>query len=197
METERLWIAISDLRQYTYCPRIVYYRYCLPNVRPTTYTMQAGVEAHQQAGELERRRSLRAYHLNDGERRFDVWVESDLLALRGRVDMVIYRDGEIIPIEYKNSPGRMGRHVLLQLAAYGVVLEDEDKQKRSASRGFVYHIPARRASAVSFTADLKDAVCQTTAAIQEMILSERIPAPPTQTAKCAICEFRRFCNDVV
>ncbi len=39
-------ITISLLKQFAYCPRVVYYETCTPGVRPTTYKMQAGNEAH-------------------------------------------------------------------------------------------------------------------------------------------------------
>ena len=38
-------IRVSDLKQWVYCPRVFYYQQCLPDVRPTTYKMKAGVEA--------------------------------------------------------------------------------------------------------------------------------------------------------
>lgn len=188
-------LLVSDLRQYTYCARIVYYHYCLPAIRPVTYNMEAGKVAHDEEAGRERRRSLRAYGLQTGERDFDVPLESEGLGLRGKVDMVIQRAQEILPIEYKNSPGRSGRHVLLQLAAYGMLLEEAHTVP--ARRGFIYHIPARRAREVALDADLRAGVQTTLAEIRSMIAAERMPRPPRRRAKCEICEFHRFCNDVI
>ncbi|MEA3397371.1 MAG: CRISPR-associated protein Cas4 [Chloroflexota bacterium] len=188
-------ILVSDLRQYAYCPRIVYYHYCLPQIRPVTYKMTAGQEAHTQEEGRERRRSLRAYHLADGQRYFNLNLESESLGLRGKVDMAIRRAEEVIPVEYKDSPGRMGKHILLQLAAYGMLLAE--KWGWPAARGFVYYIPARRAREIPLTPELQAEVRQTVAHIQELVKAERMPGPPSQRRKCEICEFRRFCNDVV
>ncbi len=189
-------LLVSDIRQYTYCPRIVYYHYCLPRIRPTTYLMRAGQEAHAAEAERERRRSLRVYHLSDGERSFEVAVEdSEGLQLRGKVDMVVERAGEVIPIEHKNSPGRLGQHVILQLVAYGMLLAQQTH--KPATRGFVYYIPARRAREIALTDALKITVRQQLTAMQEMIRKESMPAPPRTRKRCTICEFRRFCNDVV
>ena len=86
---------VTDLKQFVYCARIVYYTYCLPLLRPVTFKMVAGVEAHDRAEGLEQRRSLRAYGLTSGRRYFDVVLESEALWLRGKVDMVVVReDGE-------------------------------------------------------------------------------------------------------
>jgi len=201
METaERLMFTVTDLKQHEYCARIVYYTYCLPLIRPTTFKMEDGKAAHRLAPDLERRRSLKAYHLSSGEREFDVWLESEALGLRGRVDMVITQPGgdgitgEIIPVEYKDSPGRGGPGWIVQLAAYGVMLEAA--RPLPVRRGFVYYLPQRRAHEFALTAELKAHVAATVQVMREMIEFERMPAPVSQRAKCAACEFRRFCNDV-
>ena len=84
---ERVIFTVTDLKQYTYCPRVVFYTYCLPLVRPTTYKMEAGIAAHGRGEKLERRRTLAAYGLEEGKRHFEVAVSSQELGLRGRVDM--------------------------------------------------------------------------------------------------------------
>jgi CRISPR-associated exonuclease Cas4 len=207
---ERLIFTVTDLKQFEYCPRIVYYTYCLPLLRPTTFKMEAGVQAHQLAPDLERRRSLKAYHLSEGEREFDVWLESTELGLRGRVDMVITRMGaplacasgtgerlgaEVIPVEYKDSPGRGGPGWVLQLAAYGVMLQSA--RGLPVQRGFIYYIPQRRAREFDLTTERARARVRALAReMRDMIEFERMPSPAPQRAKCAACEFRRFCNDV-
>jgi CRISPR-associated exonuclease Cas4 len=107
---------VTDLKQYTYCPRIVYYRYCLPHIRPITYKMQAGIAAHDDEAEREARRSLRLYNIEQGERWFNVRLDSPALRVRGRLDMVIAipdrvaPEAELIPVEYKLSDRTPGTH---------------------------------------------------------------------------------------
>lgn len=188
---------VTDLKQYFYCPRIVYYAYCLPRVRPTTTKMEVGLEAHREIGERERRRSLRAYGLTRGERHFDVPLESVRLGLRGRLDMMIkvpQPGGEIIPVEYKNSTRRAGQHWILQLTAYGEMLSQcFDLPVR---RGFFYFIPTRQAQEVSFTSKRRAKLRETVDAMLRMVEREAMPDPPKSRRPCVTCEFRRFCNDV-
>lgn len=188
-------LLVSDLRQYIYCPRIVFYRYCLPTIRPVTYKMEAGHAAQDDEEGRERRRSLRAYGLQTGDRSFRVWLESEILGLRGEADMVIRCRDEVIPVEYKNSPGRGGRHIVAQVAAYGMLLAE--RTHLPARRGFIYYIPDRQAREVPLGAAERAVVHETMAAIREMVRAERMPDPPVARAKCAVCEFHRFCNDVV
>ena len=195
METERTIFVVTDLKQFAYCPRVVYYTYCLPGVRPTTVKMEVGIEAHGRAKRRERRRTLAVYGLEEGERHFDVWVESEELGLRGRVDLVIEREDEAIPVDFKNSRRRAGPHIRRQLAAYGVMLEGS--WGKPVRRGFVYSLLSRRAEEVVITERLRREVREAVASIREMVERERMPDPPKSRRPCVDCEFRRFCNDVL
>jgi len=192
--------TVTDLKQYTYCPRIVYYHHCLPAVRPVTYKMEAGVEAGTAEEMREVRRSLRPYGLERGERHLDVWLNSEEWGLRGRVDLVIDSDDnvsgtrELIPVDFKLSPGRMGANFRLQLVAYGVLLEEA--WGGPSRRGFVYFIPRRRATEVAFTPELRARFEASLEVMRDIVERERMPPPTRSRARCEVCEFRRFCNDV-
>lgn len=189
------YLEVTDLKQFAYCPRVVYYRYCLPLLRPTTYKMAAGVEAHDKATEDEQRRSLRAYGLDEGERRFDVTLTSERLGISGRIDLVILTaDGAAIPVDYKLSRHASGAHFRLQLAAYAELIEEN--WPRPVKIGYIYSLPLRQAEPINLTSRLRGQVRQQVAAIREMIEHERMPEPVAQRSRCVDCEFRRFCNDV-
>lgn len=194
---EKLIFTVTDLRQYTYCPRIVYYTYCLPLIRPTTYKMEAGIAAHERAGKKARRRTLSAYGLKKGKRHFDIWLKSPILGLSGRVDMVIEAEEgrELIPVEYKQTRRRIGRHVRLQLAAYGMMLEEA--WGGEARRAFVYSLLKRKAQGIQLTEQLRAEVRGVMATMREMVKREAMPDPPRSRRGCVNCEFRRFCNDTL
>lgn len=193
--TDDLTLTVTDLKQWLYCPRVVYYMRCLPNVRPTTYRMKYARAAHEDEADRERRRSLRTYGLDSGERSFDVAVASSSLGLRGKVDLVVQRPDEVIPIEYKDSAGHVGKHFVLQLAAYGLLLEEATGL--DARRGYLYFLPTRRARSVELTDELKQTARESIQAIRGMIAHETMPEPTPRRERCVNCEFRRFCNDVV
>lgn len=196
---ERRIFTVTDLKQYTYCPRIVYYTYCLPLIRPTTYKMDAGVRAHEKAGKREERRTLSAYGLEEGQRHFDVWLKSSILGLTGKVDMVIEAgegDGrELIPVEYKQSRRRIGTHIRHQLTAYGMMLQET--WGGHVRRGFVYSLLKRRAEEVRLTERMREQVRDLVTEMRGMVERERMSPPPRSPRQCVNCEFRRFCNDVL
>lgn len=191
---DRPVFVVTDLKQYAYCPRVVFYQYCLPLVCSESYKMQASHKAHDREQGREVRRSLRRYGLDQGARAFDVDLYSASLGLRGRADLIITCPDEIIPVDYKLSRRKPGPHFRLQLAAYGLMLQE--KTGLPAKRGFLYSLLTRQAERVPLTANAYAKVRRTLDALRDMVERERMPDPPRGRAKCVGCEFRRFCNDL-
>ncbi|NUM47821.1 MAG: CRISPR-associated protein Cas4 [Anaerolineales bacterium] len=191
---------VTDLKQWVYCPRILYYHVCLPEVRPVTFKMEAGTEAGKGEEGREARRSLRAYGFERGVRAFGVALSSGRWGLRATLDMVIWPEGaegahptEVIPVDYKLSK-MAGEHFKLQLAAYAVLLEEA--YDLPVKRGFLYYIPLRKVEQVPINLRLRERLQRELGAMQEMLTTERMPEPTPARARCVACEFRRFCNDV-
>src|SRR6266516_4657145 len=194
-------LEVTDLKQYTMCPRIVFYRYCLPKIRPVTFLMEEGIRRHEEEEDREERRSLRNYGLTTGERMYHLTLRSAQLGLSGRLDLVIATpsrstaNAEAIVVEYKYTEQKAGAHFKLQLAAYALLLEEA--WKLSVKRAFLYSIPRRQAEVISITPQLRKKVLQTVANNRQMVEREIMPDPPAAQGLCVSCEFRRFCNDVV
>lgn len=215
-----MFLTVSDVKQYPYCARIVYYSYLLPlRARPTTFKMAEGKLEHERITELEERRSLRAYGLLEGARSFDVAVSSERLGLRGRLDMVIEAPGEIIPVDFKNSGGKVGLNHKYQLTAYALLVEDAFAQglvpgpdrggvsttaprlsvparSRPVRRGFIYLAPQKRAEEVRITSNMRGWVKKALREIREMLATETRPEPTRIRARCKDCEFKTLCPEV-
>ena len=187
-------LAVSDVRQHVYCPRIPYFRLGtrLPH-RYVTGAMQEGILEHQRTEALEHRRSLRAYGLADGERLFDVRLRSERLALGGRLDMLIHRASEVIPVEFKNSRAGLGLHHKYQLAAYALLAEEHFG--RPARRAFVYFIPLKRAEEVEITPAVRAYTKRVLNEVRASVARERMPAGTRVLERCRVCEFLSYCND--
>jgi len=198
--------TVTDLKQMGYCPRIPFYQYCLPGVHvAATGKMVLGAQANDATELLEHRRSLRAYGLKAGEREFDVAVQGEIvlpaplppIALSGRVDMLIRTpEGELIPVDYKNSwsAGAPQHNWQLQVATYALLLEAE--RGVTIQRGFLYFIPRKRAMPVIISLELRHEVQELLHMLREMVDQERMPPPTPVRKRCAACEYRLLCNDV-
>ena len=184
-------LTVTELRQFTYCPRVPYFMGVLP--RPLTGKMREGKRAHEDEGDRERRRSLRPYGLKGGERQYGVRLEDASYGLRAILDMLVIGDDEVIPIEHKLSRGPLAATHRVQLMAYGLLASAA--YGLPARRGFVYWIPERRVSEVSFTTDLERQTLDLIRAVQDLHRSEALPAPTPVLGRCTDCEYRRFCGD--
>ncbi|MCA9923381.1 MAG: CRISPR-associated protein Cas4 [Anaerolineales bacterium] len=195
MNQEDFAFRVIDLKQYVYCPRILYYHTVLPGIRPLTYKMAAGIAAHTQEEGREKRRSLRSYGIAAGRRSFNVPLFSAELGLSGELDMLIETDTELIPVDYKQSK-RVGKHFKLQLMGYGRLLESSPSFNKVVKRGFLYLIPLRKAIEVPFTKGLRRRLERSLRELRDIAQQQRMPEPTKQRGRCIDCEFRRFCNDV-
>lgn len=186
-------LGVSDVRQHVYCPRIPFFRLAGRSPRPTTYKMEEGKLEHERVTELEERRSLRAYGLADGERVFNLSLDSPRLGLAGRLDMLITTRYELIPVEFKNSEAGVGLNHKYQLAAYALLVEEHFR--RPVRRAFVYFILAKRAQEVLIAPGMRRYVHRILNEIRENVARESMPDGTRVLGRCRVCEFLNFCND--
>jgi CRISPR-associated exonuclease Cas4 len=146
-------LKVSDLKQYYYCPRVVYYQYVMPVDRKTTYKMDKGKEVQDQIEILEARRKLKAYGLQNGKRKFNLWLKSEKHGLSGKIDMLIETDQNLFPVDFKFTRGRPRKNHLYQLGGYALILED--RFRRRVDNGFIYLITQKDAVVFDLTDSLK------------------------------------------
>lgn len=198
LDQDSFTFRVIDLKQYVYCPRIFYYQTVLPEVRPLTYKMEEGIAVHHEVEINEKRRSLRTYGLDNGERHFNVTLYAPEWRLSGQLDMLIETNSELIPVDYKMTK-KEGAHHRLQLMAYARLLEATWPaiSEKKVQRAFLYLIPDRKPISVSLTMALRRQLNQALETMYRIAYEQRLPDPTTVRARCVDCEFRRFCNDVL
>ena len=117
-------IRVSDIKQYFYCPRVVYHTYYTPVVRPTTHPMQIGAVQHEVLSVLERRRTLSRYGLDTGSRQFHISLYAESLGLSGVLDLLIRTEDGVFPVEFKSTTQRLNLNAKYQLTAYALMVEE-------------------------------------------------------------------------
>lgn len=192
--TPLIQLTVSDVKQYVYCQRIVYFASCRQLRRPVTYKMVEGQLEHEDVEAREHRRTLRAYGLKEGERHFAMRLRSERLGLSGVLDMIIVTPTEAIPVEFKNTSTSPGLNHKYQLTAYALLTEE--RWEKPIRRGFVYLIPNKRAVEIEITPSMRLFVLGVLEDIRAMLMSERMPAATRQTGRCVDCEFKNYCGDV-
>ena len=188
-------IRVSDIKQYFYCPRVVYHTYYTPVTRPMTHPMQIGAVQHEVLSVLERRRTLSRYGLDAGSRKLHIALHAESLGLSGVLDLLIQTKDGAFPVEFKSTTQRLNLNAKYQLTAYALMVEECLGQ--SVSQGFIYRIPTQRITAVPISETLRRKTHQAIEQIRNMLSDEWMPPPTPQRGKCVECEFRRFCADVL
>jgi len=187
-------LRVNDLKQYEYCPRVVYYHYVMPVEKKATFKMEHGKSAESRLDALEPRRTIRRYGLPDGTRHFHVWLTSERLSLSGKLDMLIESSTGWYPVDFKETTGEVRSNHVRQLCGYALLVEEA--YRCTVSRGFIYLIPGNRAEPVELTDDLKSETLCSLDVIRDMILSQRMPNATDVQARCTDCEYRNYCGDV-
>lgn len=187
-------LKVSDLKQYHYCPRVVFYHYVLPVERKVTYKMEKGKAAQEEIARLEARRKLKRFRLQDGTRKFNPWLFSKRWKLSGRLDLLIETEAELYPVDFKFTRGKPFKNHLYQLGGYALILEDQ--RQRPVNKGFVYLMPQQDAVVYEMSVQLKNDCIRTLEEIRTMVQGERFPEPPSRRTKCADCEYQNYCRDI-
>jgi CRISPR-associated exonuclease Cas4 len=194
LSPELIPLRVNDLKQWDYCPRIVFYNTVMPVARKSTIKMERGKEVEIKLDALEARRTLRRYRLSEGERRFHVWVNSPALGLSGKLDLLIVAPAACYPVDFKYTRDRPRRNHVMQLAAYALLVEDAIKLPAPAA--FVYLTPSDQLIRINVTERLKELVLARLASIRKMVQEGILPEPTPVRARCEECEFRNYCGDI-
>lgn len=187
-------IRASDVKQFVYCPRIIYYNYVLPVERKTTFKMEYGKEEHVRLDRLEQRRTLKRYRLDEGERRFRLRLSSERLSLEGVLDMLIVSPAGYFPVEFKFTESDPGLNHKYQLAAYALLVEDVFEVP--VRTGFLYLVPGKRIYPVDITPNVRRHLLKIMNGIRDIVSKGLIPPKSRVSGRCNDCEFRQYCGDI-
>lgn len=189
-----LELRVSDIKQFLYCPRVVFFTYVCPVPKKTTRKMEFGKGEHLVLDRLEKRRTFKRYNIEEGKRVFHLPLRSTRLGLTGLLDLHIQAGGEYFPVEFKFTTAEPGLNHKYQLIAYAMLLEE---YVHTAVRyGFLYLIPRNQVILVPVTENAREFVRDTLRKIRTMVATERFPAVTRKSARCTDCEFRNYCRDV-
>ena len=187
-------LRVTDLKQFAYCPRIVFYQYVMPVEKKVTFKMGEGKRAEAVIDKLEQRRSLRKYRLSEGTRHFHHWIRSADLGLSGKLDLLVESPSGLFPVDFKYTTGQPQKNHLYQLCGYALLVEEAYQQ--TITHGFIYLIPKEEAVVLDLTPEHKAEARRMLVEMRTMIEAEQMPEPTPVRARCEECEFRNYCGDI-
>lgn len=187
-------IPVTELKQWVYCERIVYYHRVMPGIGKSTFKMKEALAAQDLVEALEMRRGLQAYELEQAQRHFGTWLSNNDLGLSGKTDLILEAADRIAVVDFKLTSGEVGENHRMQLAGYSMLAEKAFGLP--AGVAFLYRIPDNRVFAIEVNKELRDAVLMAVARIREMVEHQWWPPATNVPKRCVECEYANYCGDV-
>ena len=187
-------VNIGDLKQWAYCPRIVYYHRFYAGAGVATAKMKIGLEAQADIENLEARRTLKHYGLESAERLFSPWLSDTTLGLQGRPDLILQGSDRVAVVDFKLTGDGVGENHRFQLAGYSLLAELT--YGVPAPTGFIYRLSDGAVIPVEIDEELRKHVEGAATAIRAMLESEEMPGPTDARKRCEDCEYANYCADI-
>ena len=170
-------INVSDLNQYGYCPRRYWYLHFY-DTQGRNYERIDGKTTHES-------KSTRGDWINE------IYLESEGLGLKGRID-VLDDDGEdMVPVERKRSQsGQYYWNDELQLAGYCMLLEANIDERVPV--GVIYLYSTDEREQIRITERHREAVQEAVRQIKSMTVDD-VPPLVDNPNKCEKCSTREYC----
>lgn len=117
-------------------------------------------------------------------------LRSERLRLTGRPDALVRVAGQLIPVEYKPTAGRLYRSHELQPAALCALLKGEYGERPPYG---VVVLAGGRQVRVPYTAELESALLAELYAVRKVLQEGQAPGPEWKGRRCEACGYRAIC----
>jgi CRISPR-associated exonuclease Cas4 len=186
-------IPINLIRQYKFCPRVVYYN-LLTNIKPI-YPRQVslGEEYHNLQNEMVNSRKFKKFHIEYDEILSEKYIEDSELNICGKVDMAFISKYEVIPCEFKHIAKKPSYSHILQIVGYGILLEK--KYQKSFKQAFIIHSNNMKFYHIDITENNKKDFFEIVKEIENIVQNNILPNSSADGQKCIQCEYLNYCDD--
>jgi len=194
MSEEERYITPLQVRDYIFCPTILYQKHVRRIMEPETEMMKEGKEEYEKdkAG-AERRKSILGEVRIEAEKvLFGVPLKSEKYMIMGVADAIYWKNGKmhILEIKYGDVKKPYPDHIL-QTATYAIMAEETLKQ--TAYKIVLYYKQSKLWYERTLTKQLKNYAIKIIQKTHEIIDGKIIPQTKW-TNKCKTCWYSRICH---
>lgn len=196
MGDDRPIITISDVLEYLFCPRFIYFMHCLeiPQHEELRFKVLRGREVH------EEKRAVNPHYLRKKigvvRREQDVFLASKEHCIKGIVDEVLFLDdGTAAPFEYKFAEFKetIFRTYRNQLALHAMMIREQFNVE--VTRGFICFVRSRdHVEEVAFSEKDFERAGEIVEEILDIIGTGYFPKRSRSRAHCIDCCYRNICE---
>lgn len=186
-------LPIHLIRQYIFCPRVVYFLEVLNISKVSPVWVKEGENHHKKQAELFKRRTLSRFHLENALFKSNINLSYEDFNFYGICDGLIISDKNIYPVEIKLHGTKPTKAQKMQLIAYGILAEKI--YEKDFNLGFIVFEKNAKTIPIEVDEKQKKELVSLVEKIIEMIKKEKLPYSDATEEKCTQCEFENYCND--
>jgi CRISPR-associated exonuclease Cas4 len=181
-------IGTEEIRQYVYCPRILYFRHVIHSPMKQTYKMEYGMKKHSKLQKIANKNkdAIQKY--------YNVYLTCVSSGLVGLIDYFEFDGKEAYPVEIKSGnipPKGLDNPHKYQVTAQAMLIESNfDFLVKK-----VKVIYTKEEDTVEYPIGLEDKliVLEIVHKIRNLFFKEEIPKPTEHAGKCIDCECKNYC----
>ncbi len=192
---EPVLINVSDVIEYNFCPRFIYYIYCLkiPQHEEKRYKVIKGRAVHEDKSRINKKYLRKKLGVLD--KRENVYLSSRGYKIKGIVDEVLFlEDGNAAPLDYKFAEykERLFKTHRFQSVLYGLMIKEVFDVE--VKKGFVCYVRSNNlVKEIIFRSKDFEKGISAIDEILEIIWKGTYPDGRKNLNKCVDCAYRRIC----
>ncbi|MEW5820543.1 MAG: CRISPR-associated protein Cas4 [Cyanobacteriota bacterium] len=188
-------ITTSDLIEYLYCPRFIYFIYCLciPQYEEKRYKVQKGRNIHKIRGETNK--SYLRKKLDVVDKEIEVPLNSEKHHIHGIVDEVLtLSDDTMAPLDYKFAEYKEKLFTTYKYQSFVYALLIKENYGKEVNKGFIcyarsnYLIKKIEYTAKGFN-EVENNICE----ILKIIQTGYFPKKTKYASRCIDCCYKNIC----
>ncbi len=190
-----IFINVSDVIEYLFCPRFIYFIYCLciPQHEEKRYKVLKGRELHEIKKKINK--NYLRKKLNCVKKEDSIYLSSEKYHIKGEVDQVLFlEDGTAAPFDYKFAEFKKTtyRTHKFQSILYGLMIKEV--YNTEVNRGFVCYIRSNnQVKEVKFRDYDFEKAIRMINEILTIIQKGFYPKKTSYNMRCVDCCYRRIC----
>lgn len=192
---EEIFITPSDVIEYLYCPRFIYYMKCLdiPQHEHERYKVIKGREVHEEKSRINREYLRKK--LGCVAKDITVYLTSSILNLKGEVDEVLsFPDGTLAPLDYKFAEYKdwVFQTHKYQSSLYALLIMEN--YGREVNRGYVCYLRSNNfVKEIPFCSADFERAKNIVKEILRIISAGYYPKKASSLAHCIDCCYKNIC----
>lgn len=195
MNETNIFVTPSDVIEYLFCPRFLYYMHVLDieQHEHKRLLVNKGRDIHQL--KLVRNKEYLRKKIGCIDKQLDVYLTSAKHRLVGRIDEVLFLENNFAaPLDYKFSfwAGKIYKTYKTQQVLYSLLIE-ENFQKKVEKAFIVYVRTNNHLEEITITSKMKQEALKIVDEIFDILNLNYYPAATKYKNKCLDCTYRNLC----